>query len=149
VASKTTTNLDFEDTHHAFGSCLLFVLQVCFCTLPESFIAGFFLSVQATKQPRYLTDARNYYGKLKQPAYSFETGDKTAGLTVLMQTVDPANAGRYLSDAKVREALHVVSNFRRYWIKQTSLLSGVCLASSSGTSVNYEDAYVSVHWATH
>lgn len=64
---------------------------------------------RATKQPRYLTDARNYYGKLKQPAYSFETGDKTAGLTVLMQTVDPANAGRYLSDAK---------GYFRYYIDQ-------------------------------
>lgn len=55
---------------------------------------------QATKESRYKTDAKKFYGQLKQPPYAFETGNKIPGLTVLMGQVDPANVGKYLQDAQ-------------------------------------------------
>jgi hypothetical protein len=55
---------------------------------------------RATKEGRYLRDARNYYGRLKQPAYAFEVGNKTPALNVLMQEIDPSNAGRYFGNAQ-------------------------------------------------
>ena len=39
--------------------------------------------------------------QLSFPAYSFETGDKRAGLSVLMSLLDPANAGKYDNDNRV------------------------------------------------
>lgn len=46
---------------------------------------------------------RSYHGalQLEQPAYSFETGNKIPGLTVMMQELDPSNRSKYYADAQV------------------------------------------------
>jgi len=55
---------------------------------------------KATRQGKYLSDARKWYAKLEQPAYSFETGNKIPGLTVMMQELDPSNRSKYYADAQ-------------------------------------------------
>lgn len=55
---------------------------------------------KATGTASYLADAKTYYGKLVQPGYTFETGQKLPALQVIMAEVDKANAAKYQSDSK-------------------------------------------------
>jgi hypothetical protein len=55
---------------------------------------------RATGEARFRNDAKKYYNRLPQPPYAFETGNKVPALTVMMQTVDPANSGKYFGHAQ-------------------------------------------------